>query len=140
MVSSLEAQSISGAFLRATTVAFLVGWGLHVADQLRRGLTAEPGPVIYLGIAHILAIAVAAALIALRHRRAPEAAIIVGLGSMVGFTWIYLLPTSWPILQDSLLDGHRTGVTWFSWLGVVTALLTALAWTHAASRALVTRD
>ena len=63
---------------------------------------------------------VVAVVMALTHRRwAPEAAIVVGFGSAIVFTYAHLLPSFWPAYQDSFVSGPHINVTWFSWLSAV---------------------
>lgn len=128
------------AFLRAATIAFVLGWGLDLIDHVRRGLTAAPLALTYLAGTHALFIAVAVTMI-LRHRKhAPEATVIVGTASVLGLGYVHLMPDYWPAVQDSFISGPRTDVTWFSWMTVAVAIGAAVVWAHAGSRALVLRD
>lgn len=45
-----------------------------------------------------------------QRRWAPEAAIVVGFGSAILFTYAHLLPTFLPGYQDSFVSGPRTGI------------------------------
>ncbi|MBA0047481.1 hypothetical protein [Mycobacterium sp. NPDC050853] len=128
------------AFLRAATIAFIIGWGLDLVDHLRRGPSATPLVLTYLAGTHALFIAVAVTMI-LRHRKhAPEATVVVGTASVLGLGYVHLMPTYWPAVQDSFISGPRVDVTWFSWVTVVVAIGAAMVWAHAGSRALVLRD
>jgi hypothetical protein len=129
--TSVRAQ----AFLRLTAAAFLFGWGLHVVDHLRRGVSASPmfimAGVMVQGVIVVVAIAMA-----LRgHARAAEAAIFSGVGSALVFTYAHLLPNFWPAYQDSFLSGPRINVTWFSWVTALSEIGTGLLFAYAGLRA-----
>jgi len=78
---------------------------------------------------------VAAVAMALSGRgRAPEAAIVVGFGSAILFTYAHLLPTFLPGYQDSFVSGPRINVTWFSWLSALTEIGTGIVFAIAGFR------
>jgi hypothetical protein len=70
-----------------------------------------------------------------QRRRAPEAAIAVGLGSALLFTYAHLLPTFLPEYQDSFVSGPRINVTWFSWISAVAEIGTGIVFAIAGLRA-----
>jgi hypothetical protein len=107
---------------RSTTVAmiaFTAAYGLHGIDHLRRGMAASPPSIMIGGAIQGLFVVVALVLVLRRHRCASDAAIFVGFGSVVLFTYGHLLPTFLPRFQDSFTSGPRINVTWFSWLTAV---------------------
>jgi hypothetical protein len=61
----------------------------------------------------------AVVLVLSRHKWATQAAIVVGFGSAILFTYAHVLPTFLPGYQDSFSSGPRINVTWFSWLTAV---------------------
>jgi hypothetical protein len=97
--------------LRLTAAIYLVGWSLHTADHLRRGLGAVTGEVLWAGnVSGILAL-IAIGMAFAGHRLAPVAAIAAGLPAAFGVAAVHLLP-SWGVFSDSLADGHVDGFTW----------------------------
>jgi hypothetical protein len=121
--------------LRWAAILFAIGWGVHVLDHLRRGMSASPHAIMVGGMIQGLFV-VAAIVMALRGRgRAPEAAIVVGFGSAIGFTYAHLLPTFVPGYQDSFVSGPRINVTWFSWMSALTEIGTGIVFAIAGLRA-----
>jgi hypothetical protein len=129
----------SETFLRITAWAFLLGWGLHVIDHLRRGMSASPTFVMVGGMVQGLVVVVAITMALRRHTRAPEAAIFTGVGSALVFTYAHLLPNFWPAYQDSFLSGPRINVTWFSWVTALSEIGTGLLFAYAGVRAMKAR-
>lgn len=122
-------------FLRVSASAFLVGWGLHVIDHLRRGMSASPAFVMVGGTVQGAVVLVAITMALRGHARAPEAAILTGAGSALVFTYAHLLPNFWPAYQDSYLSGPRINVTWFSWVTALSEIGTGLLFAYAGVRA-----
>jgi cyanate permease len=106
-------------WLTVAMIVFAAALGLHGLDHLRRGMTASPPSIMVAGTIQTLLVAVALVLVLRHHRWASEAAIFVGFGSAVGFTYAHVLPTFLPGYQDSFTSGPRINVTWFSWLTAV---------------------
>ena len=125
----------SEAFLRASAWAFLLGWGLHVIDHLRRGMSASPMFIMVGGMLQGIVVVVAITMALRGHGRAPEAAILAGVGSALVFTYAHLLPNFWPAYQDSYLSGPRINVTWFSWATALSEIGTGLLFALAGVRA-----
>ena len=123
------------AFLRLTAVAFLFGWGLHVIDHLRRGMSASPMFVMVGGMVQGVIVVVAIAMVLRGQTRAPEAAVFSGMGSALVFTYAHLLPNFWPAYQDSFLSGPRINVTWFSWVTALSEIGTGMLFAYAGLRA-----
>ncbi len=122
-------------YLRWAAIAFAIGWGVHVIDHLRRGMSASPHAVMVGGMIQG-AFVVAAVLMALTgHRRAPQAAIAVGFGSAGLFIFAHLLPSYLPALQDSFVSGPRINVTWFSWVSAASEIATGIVFAIAGVRA-----
>src|ERR1700742_4893788 len=90
-------------FLRVSAIAFLVGWGLHVIDHLRRGMAASPMFIMIGGTVQGVFVVVAITMALRASRGAPEMAIFTGVGSALIFTYAHLLPSVWPNYQDSYL-------------------------------------
>jgi len=116
-------------------MAFALGWGVHVLDHLRRGMSASPHAIMVGGMIQGVFVVVAIAMAVTERRRAPEAAIAVGFASALGFTYAHLLPTFLPGYQDSFLSGPRINVTWFSWLSAVAEIGTGIVFAIAGLRA-----
>lgn len=130
-VNSVEPHT----FLRASSWAFLFGWGLHVIDHLRRGMSASPTFVMVGGMAQGVIVVIAIGMALRDHPRAPDAAIITGVGSAVVFTYAHLLPNVLPGYQDSFVSGPRINVTWFSWVTALSEIGTGLLFAYAGVRA-----
>jgi hypothetical protein len=122
-------------YLRWAAIAFAIGWGVHVLDHLRRGMSASPHAVMVGGMIQGLFVVVAIAMALSGRRRAPEAAIAVGFGSAVLFTYAHLLPDFFPAFQDSFVSGPRINVTWFSWVSAVAEIGTGIVFAIAGVRA-----
>jgi hypothetical protein len=124
--------------LRWAAIAFAIGWGVHVLDHLRRGMSASPHAIMVGGMIQgvFVVVAIAMAITGRPQRRwAPEAAIAVGLGSAVLFSYAHLLPNFLPAYQDSFVSGPRINVTWFSWLSAVAEIGTGIVFAIAGFRA-----
>ncbi|OBK62921.1 hypothetical protein [Mycolicibacterium fortuitum] len=122
-------------FLRLTAWMFLLGWGLHVIDHLLRGMTASPMFVMAGGMIQGVIVIVAITMALRAQSRAPDLAILTGVGSAVVFTYAHLLPNFWPNFQDSYLTGPRINVTWFSWVTALSEIGTGLLFAYAGLRA-----
>jgi hypothetical protein len=121
--------------LRWAAIAFVTGFGIHGLDHLRRGMSASPPFIMVGGMIQGLFVAIAVILALTRRQRAPEAAIAVGLGSAVAFTYAHLLPSYFPAYQDSFVSGPRINVTWFSWISAVAEIGTGIVFAIAGFRA-----
>ncbi len=106
--------------------AFVIGFGIHAFDHGRRGMSASPPFIAAIGSIQGLLVAVAVVMAWTHRRRAPLAAVVVGFGSAVGFTYAHLLPTFLPGYQDSFISAPHTNVTWFSWVSALTEISTGL--------------
>jgi hypothetical protein len=113
-------------YLRWAAIAFAIGFGIHGLDHMRRGMSASPSAIMVGGMIQGLFVVAAVAMAITGRRRAPEAAIAVGFGSAVLFTYAHLLPTFLPDLQDSFVTGPRINVTWFSWVSAVAEIGTGI--------------
>ncbi|NOR04238.1 hypothetical protein A5669_11650 [Mycolicibacterium fortuitum] len=122
-------------FLRLTAWMFLLGWGLHVIDHLLRGMTASPMFVMAGGMIQGVIVIVAITMALRAQSRAPDLAILTGVGSAAVFTYAHLLPNFWPNFQDSYLTGPRINVTWFSWVTALSEIGTGLLFAYAGLRA-----
>ena len=127
-------------FLRVSAWAFLFGWGLHVIDHLRRGMSASPMFVMVGGMVQGVVVVIAITMALRGHARAPEAAVFAGVGSALVFTYAHLLPSFWPGYQDSYLSGPRINVTWFSWGTALSEIGTGLLFAYAGLRAKNVRE
>src|SRR5271163_380681 len=122
-------------YLRWAATLFAIGFGIHGLDHLRRGMSASPPFVMVGGMIQGLFV-VAAVVMALTQRpRAPEAAIAVGFGSAVVFTYAHLLPTFLPGYQDSFISPPHINVTWFSWFSALTEIGTGVVFAIVGMRA-----
>lgn len=122
-------------YLRWAAIAFGIGWGVHVIDHLRRGMSASPHAVMVGGMIQAAFVAAAVLMALTGHRRAPDAAIAVGFGSAVLFTYAHLLPSLLPAFQDSFVSGPRINVTWFSWVSAASEIGTGIVFAVAGERA-----
>jgi hypothetical protein len=105
-----QPPAYAGRYLRWAAILFAIGWGVHVLDHLRRGMSASPHAVMVGGMIQgsFVVVAIVMALGGRPQRRwAPEAAVVVGFGSAVLFTYAHLLPTFLPAYQDSFVSGPR---------------------------------
>jgi hypothetical protein len=125
----------AGRNLRWAAILFAIGFGIHGLDHMRRGMSASPPSVMVGGMIQGLFVAAAVVMALIGRRRAAEAAIAVGFGSALLFTYAHLLPTFLPDLQDSFVTGPRINVTWFSWLSAVTEIGTGIVFAIAGLRA-----
>ena len=121
--------------LRWAAIAFAIGFGIHGLDHLRRGMSASPPFIMVGGMIQGLFVAAAVVTALTRRRRAPEAAIAVGFGSAVVFTYAHLLPTFLPGYQDSFISPPHINVTWFSWFSALTEIGTGVVFAIAGIRA-----
>jgi hypothetical protein len=121
--------------LRWAAIAFVVGFGIHGLDHLRRGMSASPPFIMVGGMIQGLFVAIAVIMALSRRRRAPAAAIAVGFGSAVLFTYAHLLPSYFPAYQDSFVSGPRINVTWLSWSSAVAEIGTGIVFAIAGLRA-----
>ena len=136
MIDQVSPRHENGAeILRWAAIAFVVGFGIHGLDHLRRGMSASPPFIMVGGMIQGLFVAVAVVMALTRHRRAPEAAIAVGFGSAVVFTYAHLLPTILPGYQDSFISLPHINVTWFSWFSALTEIGTGIVFAIAGVRA-----
>jgi hypothetical protein len=97
-------------------------------------MAASPTAVMIGGMVQGVLVAFAVALVLRHHRRAPEAAIVVGFASAALFVYAHLLPTFLPAFQDSFVSGPRINVAWFSWLTAVAEIATALVFAYTGLR------
>jgi hypothetical protein len=122
-------------YLRWAAISFAIGFGIHGLDHLRRGMSASPHAVMVGGMIQGVFVVAAVAMALRRHRRAPEAAIFVGFGSAVLFTYAHLLPTFLPAYQDSFISPPHINVTWFSWFSALTEIGTGIVFAIVGIRA-----
>jgi uncharacterized membrane protein YhdT len=127
MIEQLEQQRDNAIrWLPWATIAFVIGWGMHGLDHLRRGMSASPPFIMGAGMVQGLLVVLTVSMVVMDRPRAPLAAILLGFGSAVGFTYAHLLPTFLPGYQDSFISLPRTNVTWFSWFSALAEIATAL--------------
>lgn len=105
--------------LTVAMIAFAAAFGIHGIDHMRRGMEASPPSIMLGGMLQGVFVVAAVVLVLRHHRWAPQAAILVGFGSAVLFTYAHVLPSFLPGYQDSFTSGPRINVTWFSWLTAV---------------------
>lgn len=123
-------------FLRWAAVTFVIGFGIHGLDHLRRGMSASPMFVMVGGGVQALFVAAAVVMVFTYSARAPLAAIVVGFGSALVFTYAHLLPTFLPGYQDSFVSPPHINVTWFSWLSAVAEIGTGTVFAFAGIQAM----
>jgi hypothetical protein len=98
-------------------------------------MSASPHAIMVGGMIQGVFVVVAIAMVITGRRRAPEAAIVVGFGSAVLFTYAHLLPSYFPAYQDSFVSGPRINVTWLSWTSAVAEIGTGIVFAIAGLRA-----
>jgi hypothetical protein len=109
--------------LRYAAVFFLIGFAVHNADHIRRGVSSVT-PELFVAGNLAAVISVAAIVLVLRgHRLAAQVAVAAGFPLAIGFTAAHMLPT-WSALSDSFVDGH---VSVFSWVASLLEIAGALA-------------
>jgi hypothetical protein len=93
---------------------FTVAVLFHGADHLRRGVHAAGDDVFWLGTLGIVFECAVVVLVVQRHRRAPEAALVVGLALAAGYIGVHFLPArSW--FSDSFVSAHDVSpLSWFA--------------------------
>ncbi len=121
--------------LTGAAVAFAIGFAVHGLDHLRRGMSASPMFIMIGGGLQGLLVAAALVMVLTHRARAPQAAIVVGFGSALVFTYAHLVPTVWAGYQDSFISLPHTNVTWFSWFSAVAEIGTGTAFGFAGLRA-----
>ena len=126
---------LAGRYLRWAAIAFAIGWGVHVVDHLRRGMSASPHAVMVGGMIQGVFVVIAIWMALTGRDRAPEWAMAVGFGSAVLFTYAHILPSYFPAFQDSFVSGPRINVTWFSWVSAVAEIGTGLVFAIVGLRA-----
>ncbi len=104
--------------LRRAGGVFLVGFGIHNLDHVRRGIEGINEQVIWGGTAVAIISGVVLTLVFTKHRLAPNAAAAAGIGIAIGVTATHLLP-HWSSLSDPLPGGAVDGFTWFAVLAEV---------------------
>jgi hypothetical protein len=115
--------SAGSHLLRYAALAYGVGFLLHTADHLRRGIEAVTPQVLWMGnVASVIAIAAIALAIA-GYRVAPAIAAVHGFTQAIGVAAVHLLP-AWGAFSDSLPDG---GADVLSWAAVLAEIVGALA-------------
>ncbi|PIB78860.1 hypothetical protein CQY23_11970 [Mycobacterium celatum] len=97
-------------------------------------MSASPPFIMVGGMAQMLFVLLAIVMVLKQHARAPQAAIIVGFGSALVFTYAHLLPTVFPGYQDSFVSPPHINVTWFSWFSALTEIGTGLVFAMAGIR------
>jgi hypothetical protein len=130
-----QPRNAAERYLRWAAILFVSGWGVHLVDHLRRGMSASPHAIMVGGSIQGLFVMVANLLALTGRHRAPEAAIAVGFGSAVLFTYAHLLPSYFPAYQDSFVSGPRINVTWFSWVSAAAEIGTGIVFAIAGLRA-----
>lgn len=117
--------------LRMAAIAFAAGYSVHGLDHFRRGLAASPDLVVAAGTVQGAFVLIAVWMALTGRRGAPVAAIVVGFGSALLFTYGHLLPVS----LDSFVAEPHTNVTWFSWVTAAGEIGTGILFGLAGTRA-----
>jgi hypothetical protein len=122
--------------LRLLAVVFTIALLVHAADHFRRGMSTMSTLVMTLGFSQLALALITAALVLLRHRWAPTAAMIIGFASAAGFFVVHILPGWFGPLSDSFINPPASAnVTGFSWFAAVFEILADLCFGIAAVRA-----
>ena len=110
-------------FLRRAAIAFAIGYSVHALDHLRRGLTAAPPRVLVVGTIQGVLVAIAIRMVLIGRPRAARAAMLIGFGSALLFTYGHLVPR---VSIDSFVTAPDPSVTWFSWVTAVAEIGTGI--------------
>ena len=114
------AEGRSAAGLAPAGWCFTLAVLLHNADHLRRGVDQLPSDVFWLGTAALLLEVAVVAIIAVRHRLAPDVAVAAGFGLAIGYLVVHFTPPrGW--VSDSFIGTDPDGVS------VLAAALEAIA-------------
>jgi hypothetical protein len=98
-----------------------------------------PPAVLTAGMIQGFVAVIAVVLVFRGSRWAPDAAILVGFGSAVGFTAAHLLPT-WGAFSDSFIAAAPVeAVTWISWVTAILEILGDLLFGAAGIAVMVAR-
>lgn len=125
----------SARVLTAAATFFAVSVVAHTADHLRRGLDSITTELLGAGWVGLGISALAILLVALRHDRAPQVAIIAGIVLPVGFVAAHWLPT-WSVFSDSFVEGEASVLSQAASLfEIVGALCLGAAGLHTLRRA-----
>lgn len=108
--------------LRRAAWVFAAGFAVHNLDHVRRGTDAITDAVNTGGLVVAMVSAAVLTLVFTRHRLAPFAAAVAGLGIAAGVSATHLLP-AWGPLSDSLPSGEVDIVTWLAVLAEVIGAL-----------------
>jgi hypothetical protein len=109
--------------LRYAALLYLVAWGVHTADHIRRGTDGLTEHLFWLGTANSV-VQVAVILLALvGHRFAPIAAVVTAFPAAIGISAAHGLPR-WSVFSDAFPGG---GVDGWSWAAVLFEIVAALA-------------
>lgn len=120
--------------LRWAAAAYLLAWGVHTGDHLRRGVETVTTEVLVLGsVAAVLQI-LAIAAVFWRAPWAPIAAVAIGFPDAFGIAAVHLLPR-WSSLSDAFPGSHGAGVTAASWAAAIVEIAGALAFALAGAYA-----
>lgn len=91
-------NEVNHARLTLASVAYLVMTAIHDLDHVRQGRELAP-EVWVIGVVAVVASLTTLALSLRGHPLAPFAAVVLGIGSLVGFTAVHLVPR-WSVLSD----------------------------------------
>jgi hypothetical protein len=119
-------------FMRSAAIAFAAGYSVHALDHLRRGLAAAPPRVFVVGALQGFLVVTAIVLVLKRRPRAARAAMLVGFGSALLFTYGHLVPG---VSIDSYVSAPHPSVTWFSWVTAFAEIGTGIVFGVAGLRA-----
>jgi hypothetical protein len=116
----------AAAALRWAAALFAVAVILHNGDHLRRGAESAPRDVFAIGMAGVVIEVALVVLIYQRHRLAPLAAAVGGVGLAAGYLEVHFLPAH-AVLSDSFVSAaHTSPLSWAAaTLEVVAALVLA---------------
>ena len=114
------------AALRCAAALFALAVILHNGDHLRRGVDNAPRDVFAIGMAGVVMEVALVVLVYQRHRLAPLAALVGGVGLAAGYLEVHFLPAH-AVLSDSFVSAaHASPLSWVAAsLEVVAALVLA---------------
>lgn len=117
--------------LRLAAIAYVIGFIAHTADHARRGLSASPEPVIWIGTAGSMLAAVIVTLIVTGHFRARLVAAVGAAAHGIGIAAVHGFP-QWGPLSDPLPGGRLDLGTWVAVAAEIggAGFLAATAWSQ----------